>query len=85
MDATTVAVDVAKNAFEVVIANREWHILERHRFSRTRFLRFLHTAPRARVTLARYARLIGAPVRTARVMKSARVPLVIHIFAPSIT
>jgi transposase len=51
MDATTVAVDVAKNAFEVVIANRDWHISERHRFSRTRFLRFLRTTPRARVVM----------------------------------
>ena len=51
MDATTVAVDVAKNSFEVVIANRDWHIVERHRFSRTRFLRFLRTTPRTRVVM----------------------------------
>ena len=51
MDAMTVAVDVAKNTFEVVIANREWHISGRHRFSRLRFLRFLRTTPCARVVM----------------------------------
>lgn len=51
MDATTVAVDVAKNSFEVAIANRDWHIVERHRFSRTRFLRFLRTTRCTRVVM----------------------------------
>jgi transposase len=51
MDATTVAVDLAKNTFEVVMANREWRIIERHRFSRARFLGFLRTTPRARIVM----------------------------------
>jgi transposase len=44
MDATTVAVDVAKNVFEVAIANREWSIVARHRFNRRQFAHFLATA-----------------------------------------
>jgi transposase len=51
MDATTVAVDLAKNTFEVVMANREWRIIERRRFSRTRFLQFLRTTPPARLVM----------------------------------
>ena len=44
MDATTVAVDLAKTVFEVAIANRQWHIIARHRFKRRQFTRFLATA-----------------------------------------
>ena len=51
MDATTIAVDVAKNSFEVVVANRDWHIVARHRYSRTRFVHFLRTTPPARVVM----------------------------------
>jgi len=51
MDATTVAVDLAKNTFEVVMANRDWRIIARHRFSRTRFMRFLRTMPRTRLVM----------------------------------
>ena len=51
MDATTIAVDVAKNAFEIVIANRDWHIVARHRFPRARFERFLRTTPAARIVM----------------------------------
>jgi len=43
MDATTVAVDVAKTVFEVAIANPQWHIVARHRFNRRQFTRFLAT------------------------------------------
>ena len=41
MDATTVAVDVAKTVFEVAIANRESRIVARHRFNRRQFAHFL--------------------------------------------
>ena len=51
MDATTIAVDVAKNTFEVVLADRDWHIIGRHRFTRTRFLRFLTTTPPVRLVM----------------------------------
>lgn len=51
MDATTVAVDLAKTRFEVVIANHHWHVIERHRFSRRQFVRFLGTTPRTRLVM----------------------------------
>ena len=51
MDAMTVAVDIAKNSFEVVMANREWQIVKRHRFSRTAFQRFLRTTAPVRVVM----------------------------------
>jgi transposase len=44
MDATTVAVDVPKTVFEVASANRQWHIVARHRLNRRQFARFLATA-----------------------------------------
>jgi transposase len=43
MDATTIAVDLAKTVFEVAIADREWHIVARHRFNRRQFAHFLAT------------------------------------------
>jgi transposase len=51
MDATTVAVDVAKTVFEVAIANRQWHIVARHRFNRRQFARFLATTPATHVVM----------------------------------
>ena len=46
MNATTVAVDLAKNVFELAVADAEWRIVERHRLNRTRFARFfVHRAP----------------------------------------
>ncbi len=37
MNATTVAVDLAKNVFELAVADGEWRIVERHRLNRARF------------------------------------------------
>ena len=51
MDATTVAVDVAKSVFEVAIADRHWHIVGRHRFNRRQFMRFLTTASPTHVVM----------------------------------
>ena len=51
MDATTVAVDVAKTVFEVAIANREWHIVARYRFNRPQFTQFLATASPTHVVM----------------------------------
>src|SRR5262245_9138529 len=51
MDATTVAVDVAKTVFEVAVANRQWHIVARHRFNRRRFANFLATASPTHVVM----------------------------------
>ena len=41
MDATTVAVDLAKDIFEVALANRAGWILERKRLPRRQFERFI--------------------------------------------
>jgi transposase len=51
MDATTVAVDLAKAVFEVVIANRQWHIVARHRFNRRQFMQFLTSASPTHVVM----------------------------------
>jgi transposase len=41
MDATTVAVDVAKTVFELAIANGQWRLVARQRLNRAQFTRFL--------------------------------------------
>ena len=45
MKNTTIAVDLAKSVFQVSVANDRGHILERHRFTRKRFERFLTETP----------------------------------------
>jgi hypothetical protein len=40
MDATTVAVDLAKDVFEIAVANRAGRIIERKRLTRRQFERF---------------------------------------------
>jgi transposase len=46
MDATTVAVDLAKNVFELAVANVHWRLVGRQRLNRLAFARFLaETAP----------------------------------------
>ena len=46
MNSTTVAVDLAKNVFELAIANGEWKITERLRLNRKSFSAFfVHLAP----------------------------------------
>ena len=45
MDATTVAVDLAKNVFEIAEANREHRIVARRRLTRSQFERYLRTVP----------------------------------------
>jgi len=51
MDATTVAVDLAKNVFEVVMANRDGRIVARHRLTRARFRACLETLPPTRLVM----------------------------------
>ena len=51
MDATTVAVDLAKTVFEVAIADRHWHIVARHRFNRRQFTKFLATTSATHVVM----------------------------------
>lgn len=43
MKPTTVAVDLAKDVFDVAVANRHWRITESHRLSRPRFHRFIES------------------------------------------
>ena len=40
MNATTVAVDLAKNVFELAVADANWCVIARHRLSRTQFERW---------------------------------------------
>ena len=51
MDATTVAVDLAKSVFELAIADAHWHIGERKRLNRTQFARFLAETPATHVVM----------------------------------
>lgn len=41
MDATTVAVDLAKTVFELALANAQWRVIGRQRLNRAQFTRFL--------------------------------------------
>ena len=51
MHSTTVAVDLAKNVFELAIADGEWKITERLRLNRKSFRAFfVHLAPARVVT-----------------------------------
>jgi transposase len=51
MDATTVAVDLAKTVFELAIANAQWRISGRQRLTRTQFARFLATTSATHVVM----------------------------------
>lgn len=52
MDATTIAVDLAKNVFEIAEADREHRIVARRRLTRVQFERFLRTvAPRTEIVM----------------------------------
>src|SRR5436190_19045731 len=74
MNSTTVAVDLAKNVFELAVADAEWRIVERHRLNRTRFARFfVHRAPcqvvmEACGTAHHWARRLLAEVHTVRLL-----------------
>ena len=45
MDATTVAVDLAKDIFEVALANRAGRVIERKRLTRRQFERWIDGLP----------------------------------------
>ena len=51
MKSRIIAIDLAKDVFEVAVANAEYRILERHRLSRTQFSTFLSLAPPACVVM----------------------------------
>ncbi len=40
MNRTTIAVDLAKSVFQVAVADGDWRVISRHRFSRGQLLRF---------------------------------------------
>ena len=40
MNATTVAVDLAKNVFQLAVADGQWHVVESHRLTRAQFERW---------------------------------------------
>ena len=40
MNATTVAVDLAKSVFQLVVADASWRVLETHRLTRAQFERW---------------------------------------------
>ena len=65
MDATTVAVDLAKSVFELALANAHWRITARHRFTRTQFARFLAATPATHLVMeACGRRTIGDGLRS---------------------
>ena len=51
MESRIISVDLAKDVFEVAVANRRYRIVERLRLSRKEFSAFLKTRPPARVLL----------------------------------
>jgi transposase len=51
MNATTVGVDLAKNVFEIALADERGHIVERQRLNRARFDRFFVNRPPCRVVM----------------------------------
>ena len=74
MNATTVAVDLAKNVFELAVADAEWRIVERHRLNRARFARFFVHRPPCQVVMEacgsahHWARRIRAEGHTVRLL-----------------
>jgi hypothetical protein len=46
MNATTVAIDLAKDVFEMAFADEAGHIVERKRLSRRAFAKSLHNRPK---------------------------------------
>jgi transposase len=51
MDATTVGVDLAKNVFEIALADERGHIVQRQRLNRARFDRFFVNRPACRIVM----------------------------------
>lgn len=51
MNATTVAVDLAKHRFELALADEQWRILERRRVTRAVFSRFFANRARCRIVM----------------------------------
>lgn len=66
MNATTAAVDLAKNVFQVVLADDAYHVIEQHRLTRAQFERFFSNRSIRRIimeacgTAHHFARLFAA-------------------------
>jgi hypothetical protein len=66
MHATTVAIDLAKDVFELAFADQAGHIVERKRQSRRAFARALHNRPPLAVVIARARSAVGLARRRNR-------------------
>jgi transposase len=51
MNSTTVAVDLAKNVFEIAVAGDDWRIAERRQLNRAKFLQFFVQRPPCNVVM----------------------------------
>jgi len=51
MNSTTIAVDLAKNVFEIAVAGAAWKVTERQRLNRAKFTRFFVHRPQCRVVM----------------------------------
>jgi hypothetical protein len=71
MDATTVAVDLAKTVFELAIANGQWRIVSRTRLNRAPFTRFLAEIPSTHVVTEACGALLGTRCAAARPPRDA--------------
>ncbi len=47
MNLTTIAVDLAKDLFQVAVADRRYQLVERHRLTRSQFERFIRGRQRS--------------------------------------
>lgn len=65
MHSTTVGVDLAKNCFELAIADSQYRITQRHRLTRTQFVRLMANHPKSLVVME----ACGSAHHWARVLK----------------
>lgn len=79
MDATTVAVDLAKSVFQVVEADAQGRVLGSHRLTRTQFERFFGTRQASQVVMEacgsahHWARLLGRQGISVRLLPATHV------------
>jgi len=63
MSNVTIAVDIAKNVFEIAVSAAAGRISERRRMTRQQFERFWRASPRARSPAASAGASAGSPSR----------------------
>lgn len=74
MNSTTVAVDLAKNVFELAVAGPDWCVTERHRLSRAKFAGFFVHRARCNIVMEacgsahHWARRLGAAGHVVRLL-----------------